>query len=303
MLGLVLATASLLVSAPAHADEDLQPAATVVRPVSFASLWAEAPYCQGFYLSPLVSMWSESGDVTFQWLIDGQPLEEPTATARALHYSAQVRGHHVSLREFWSKPGWESAVTTSREIFAPACIDVASGPVLRRDAATGDLVADVGASTPDVAPAFRWYGPEGLVASTSEPRLSASAYEQGAFYWVTAEWKGAGLETHQMYSDRFEGMADLSRPVVRHTRGHRLRASAVRLDSDAYTLSFRWYWEARDGRTLRLRSGDGLFASTTGRQAGRPVWMVVTAKDAERPWGQGIFLTTLRQRSNFVTGR
>jgi surface antigen len=206
----------------------------------------------GVPLTATGGSWSPRATVTFQWLVDGQPV--PQATGKTFTPNAQDVGRVVTVEALASRPGYLTAVVPSTGTAAvlPGLMHNRTAPLLSGHAVVGrTLTTTTGkwSVRPD-AFQYQWYAGGTRIQGATDATYHPTAAEAGdrIHVIVTALRDGyTSIRSSSQASERVVfGKVAFAKPTV---RGHAVvgRTLRARLDDVApssATPHYRWY---RDG--------------------------------------------------------
>lgn len=237
----------------------------------------------GVLLTALPGDWDADTTLDYQWLADGDPITD--ATASELLPSADLFGAIISVAVTGSKPGYTAETKTSAPTAAVASGDLVATPVptiTGTPKVDAELTANAGTWDADTALTYQWFvdgdAVEGATLATFTP--TGTALGLALSVAVTGTKTGYTTVTKTSASTAEVGAAslvDTPTPTITGTPKVGVALAAVTGTWDAGTeLSYAWYAdnELIEGQTeaqytpAAAALGKGISVAVTGTKLG-----------------------------------
>lgn len=232
-------------------------------------------------LTASAGLWNPAGDVAYQWLADGTPIDGATGTS----YTPTPDDLHkqIAVQVTVSQAGYDDAVATSAatDNVAPGTFLNTVEPSVTGTAQVGEtLTAHKGAFTPKPSYAYQWTVDGNEVSGATDRTYTIRPQDEGKKVAVEILASRPGYLTAVVSSPTTTSVipgviSNTAAPKVsgKAVAGHTLTATSGSWSIDPETLQFQWY-----------RGDKPIDAATeakyhvTDADAGHRLHVVVTAK-------------------------
>jgi surface antigen len=232
-------------------------------------------------LSAAAGTWTPSGTISYQWLVDGKPIDGATGTGYTP--TPDDLRKNVAIRVTVHRRGYDDAVTTSVATtrVAPGTFLNTAAPSIDGTAQVGvPLTAAKGSWSPRATISYQWVADGQLVPGATEQTFTPRPQDLGTkiSVEVTATRLGylAAAVPSAPTTATLPGVITNHRaPVVsgRAVVGHRLRSTDGSWSLTPDGVRYQWY----AGHTPISGATHATYV-VTGAEAGRRIHVVVTAR-------------------------